>query len=420
MGRSLKRLAKKQAAAKLMANLANDQETYSIVTAHMKQEQDLQNPQQVAGNATAGPADLAGDIDRTYALTHTSFRLADPTTISKRKALAHSMSPVSPEGAYFARYLSIGAWAEKKELWDAVLQDENNLRKLFAQGRRDAVHEEIKNPFVGLVRPITRDVPVEIRSGAPLFAEEKEIPALFPVLHYNTSEIAMTDQTNFILNWRSLTDGSLHGLDWSNVFAAGGSILACLQPAATDNPREFFNSMYPSSDVDLFIYGLDEAGAKKKMNEIYKIICRNIPFETLAFRTANAVTVVSQYPYRHIQIVLRLYHSPSEVLAGFDVDACSVGFDGTDVWFTRRAHMALTSSVNTIDMSRRSPTYELRLAKYADRGLEVRVPGLDLLKVDPQIFARSFEKSKNAVDLFALNTSVQEHISQWRGNEQTI
>jgi hypothetical protein len=33
----------------------------------------------------------------------------------------------------------------------------------------------------------------------------------------------------------------------------------------------------------------------------------------------------AQYPFRHIQIVLRLYSSPAEVLTGFDVDACAVG-----------------------------------------------------------------------------------------------
>jgi hypothetical protein len=48
-------------------------------------------------------------------------------------------------------------------------------------------------------------------------------------------------------------------------------------------------------------------------------------------RSKNAITLVSQYPYRHIQIILRLYKSPAEILMGFDVDCCSVGFDGANV-----------------------------------------------------------------------------------------
>ena len=38
-----------------------------------------------------------------------------------------------------------------------------------------------------------------------------------------------------------------------------------------------------------------------------------------------------------VQIILRVYHSPSEVLCGFDVDPCCVGYDGTTVWALPRA-----------------------------------------------------------------------------------
>lgn len=38
-------------------------------------------------------------------------------------------------------------------------------------------------------------------------------------------------------------------------------------------------------------------------------------------------------------------------------------------------HAAL-GAANTVDMSRRSPTYETRLAKYAARGFSVEVPAL--------------------------------------------
>ena len=59
---------------------------------------------------------------------------------------------------------------------------------------------------------------------------------------------------------------------------------------------------------------------------------------------------------------------------GFDVDSCSVGFDGDRAWVTQRAHLALVTQTNPIDMTRRSPTYEMRLAKYASRGFEVMDP----------------------------------------------
>ncbi|CAG8735169.1 13693_t:CDS:2, partial [Rhizophagus irregularis] len=62
-------------------------------------------------------------------------------------------------------------------------------------------------------------------------------------------------------------------------------------------------------DINLFIYGLDEEAAKKKMEEIYENVCKAIPWE----------------------IILRLYNSPSEVLTGFDVDFYSVGTYRYDV-----------------------------------------------------------------------------------------
>ena len=163
-----------------------------------------------------------------------------------------------------------------------------------------------------------------------------------------------------------------------------------------------------------FIYGLNETAAKRKMESIYNRIIDAIPFEVKAFRTSHAVTIVSQYPYRHIQIVIRLYKSPSEVLTGFDVDPCAVGFNGQDVVCTRRAAASILTRVMTVDMSRRSPSYESRLAKYAERGYEIRVPSLDRRKIDPQLYERSFEKTQGlgkCVERIILSCSVI--LSEW-------
>lgn len=46
---------------------------------------------------------------------------------------------------------------------------------------------------------------------------------------------------------------------------------------------------------------------------MYKQIREAVPHLVVAFRTKNTVTLVSQYPYKHIQIILRLYRSTSEV-----------------------------------------------------------------------------------------------------------
>jgi len=53
-----------------------------------------------------------------------------------------------------------------------------------------------------------------------------------------------------------------------------------------------------------------------------------------------------------------------------------------------RAHRALTKGYNLIDSTRRSPSYEVRLAKYAQRGYQVLVPGLDRTRIDPTLFQK--------------------------------
>ncbi|RKP26202.1 hypothetical protein SYNPS1DRAFT_8157, partial [Syncephalis pseudoplumigaleata] len=158
---------------------------------------------------------------------------------------------------------------------------------------------------------------------------------------YKAGDLAVCHDSidQFRRNWRLFTENSLENLNWNNVFAAG-----------------------------------------------------SIPWEVSCVRSKNVVTLVSQYPYRHIQIVLRLYRSPAEILMGFDVDCCSVGYDGSRVWALPRAREAIVRRQNSVDMTRRSPSYEVRLAKYSKRGFEIRVPSLDRERINPTIYERSFEK----------------------------
>ena len=62
-----------------------------------------------------------------------------------------------------------------------------------------------------------------------------------------------------------------------------------------------------------------------------RVACCVSAKQIYAVRSLRTVTLVSEFPYRKIQIVLRLYKTLAEVLHGFDVDACSVGFDGHTV-----------------------------------------------------------------------------------------
>lgn len=95
--------------------------------------------------------------------------------------------------------------------------------------------------------------------------------------------------------------------------------------------------------------------------------------------------LLAQYPYRSIQIVLRLYSSPAEVLAGFDVDAPCCAYDGNRVWANPRAIISMMRQSNVVDVTRRSPSYEVRLTKYSSRGFEIYVPELKRGEIDPTV-----------------------------------
>ena len=146
--------------------------------------------------------------------------------------------------------------------------------------------------------------------------------------------------------------------------------------------KHFHEDTYPTSDIDLFLYGLTPSQAEKKMLTIYEAVRDSVPQDVTCVRTKHAVSIHSQYPYRPVQIILRLYSSPAEILAGFDVDAACCAFDGQRVWASPRAVVAMMRQSNTVDMTRRSPSYEVRLAKYAARGFEIHVPSLRREDID--------------------------------------
>jgi len=136
-------------------------------------------------------------------------------------------------------------------------------------------------------------------------------------------------------------------------------------------------------------------------------------------RTKNALTIVSHYPIRHVQIVLRLYNSVSEILTGFDVDCSCFVYDGDQVYGTPRAIAAFMTQSNIVDLSRRSPSYESRLSKYARRGFEVFCPGLDRSRINPTIFERSFKRTTGLARLLVLEqlpkpTDREEYFGQRR------
>jgi hypothetical protein len=88
------------------------------------------------------------------------------------------------------------------------------------------------------------------------------------------------------------------------------------------------SSKFKSSDIDIFLYGLTAEQAERKIEHILAVLGSSV--EEIN-RTQHCVSFVRRWPHRNVQVILRLYRSKGEILIGFDIDACAVGFDGAKV-----------------------------------------------------------------------------------------
>ncbi|KAH1375251.1 hypothetical protein KXW98_005362 [Aspergillus fumigatus] len=287
------------------------------------------------------------------------------------------------------------------------------LRKIYAQ---QPSHPAIANKLINLVPLFDGSGSADLRIRArDLASEPEELKAkyLMPLKDEDRkahgSPAVVSSFKQFQTNFNLFSESALSDLDWSNVVAAGSAVTTSLLPVPEEyrdskrGLREYYHQKFaPASDVDLFLYGLTEEQAIEKIKQIETRIKDSILAETSTIRTKNAITIVSQYPTRHVQIVLRIYKSIAEILTGFDVDCSCAAYDGSQVYLAPRAVGAFVTQINHVDLSRRSPSYENRLSKYARRGFEVFWPLLDRTRIDPTIFERSFTRTRGLARLLVL------------------
>lgn len=268
------------------------------------------------------------------------------------------------------------------------------VRKAFAQEPSNPV---LRNNHANLV-PVynsigSTNVSVRARNLNAESPETKEkylLPLKDQDRRLNGSPAVVPTLEEFQKNFSIFCEGALSDMDWSNVVVAGSAVVTSLLPVPEKYRgskralRQFYHEKSaPASDVDLFLYGLSEEQAIEKIRQIEWRIKNTILHETTTVRTKNTITIASQYPTRHIQIVLRIYKSVSEILTGFDVDCSCAAYDGRQVYVAPRALAAYITQTNQIDLTRRSPSYENRLSKYSHRGFEVFWPPLDRSRIDP-------------------------------------
>ncbi|KAI1386921.1 ankyrin [Hypoxylon trugodes] len=311
-----------------------------------------------------------------------------------------------------ANYIANRPETPMAELMEPYRAFEARLREIYAQQRNNPI---LDDPFLNCLPLFTKDT-LNIKTRARnLEAEtpsekEKYIMTLpSDRRRADGSPATVSSLKEFRHNFSIFSESSLAEMDWSNVVAAGSSVVNCLLPVPEQyrkskrSLRYYYHEKFcPASDVDLFLYGLDEEQAIEKIKDIETRIRDAILTEVTVVRTKNAITICSQYPTRHVQIVLRVYKSISEILTGFDIDCSCAAYDGKQVYCTPRALASYITQINPIDLSRRSPSYENRLSKYSHRNFEVYWSELDRSRVDPTIYERSFQMTLGLARLLVL------------------
>lgn len=177
------------------------------------------------------------------------------------------------------------------------------------------------------------------------------------------------------------------------VFVAGGAIFSILSGGKI-------------KDIDIFFY--DQGNLEERIKQLMGPMLKTAKqlfidarsHKTLFIRTKNSLTITTTG--QDFQIILRHYSTPSEIIHGFDVDSCCMGYDGKNIWFTQRALFALYNGYNTVNFERLSPSYEHRLAKYGTRGMAVRIPGFHRAKISNLSKLNRVFRSYKGLDILIL------------------
>ncbi|KAJ7638272.1 hypothetical protein FB45DRAFT_1023077 [Roridomyces roridus] len=335
----------------------------------------------------------------------------------------HSDSTLAPDLRLFVswvRALQSGsrAYDELTDILSAWMVYETHLRVCYAT---EPNNPSVANLYAGLLVVFLLDTAFRRIYGRPHDIRRLHLfplPATRRLQDGTPSIVHSIDQ--FRNNFRLFTHGVLAHMDWTNVFAAGGSITACLRTRHVSPEDIGAGRWLPGSDVDLFVWGMTALEAQLKITHIYLALNRALPDTLIAcVRTKYTVSFYLPYPMRTVQVVLRLYDSPGQVLAGFDIDAVCAGFDGNEVLASPRAIVSWVRQANTIDVTRRSPTYETRLVKYAGREFEIFVPGLRRDDIHPDVWGARLSNLRGLALLLRLESRWANRLAAGRNVDPT-
>eukprot|EP00746_Dinoflagellata_sp_MGD_P167890 gnl/MRDRNA2_/MRDRNA2_98856_c0_seq1.p1 gnl/MRDRNA2_/MRDRNA2_98856_c0~~gnl/MRDRNA2_/MRDRNA2_98856_c0_seq1.p1 ORF type:complete len:1265 (+),score=232.74 gnl/MRDRNA2_/MRDRNA2_98856_c0_seq1:84-3878(+) len=133
-------------------------------------------------------------------------------------------------------------------------------------------------------------------------------------------------------------------------------------------------------DIDIFFSGSSKEDAAEEIATVYQALKSAIRRQSshgppedvmhVSVRTPNSVTLCPKFPYRHVQLVLRIAEHFSEHLAFADLDCTALCYDGCNVWAAPRAKRAFETGYNLVSNHMLTTRKDCvsRIAKYGQRG----------------------------------------------------
>mmetsp|Transcript_4955 Transcript_4955/g.15657 ORF Transcript_4955/g.15657 Transcript_4955/m.15657 type:complete len:448 (-) Transcript_4955:133-1476(-) len=191
---------------------------------------------------------------------------------------------------------------------------------------------------------------------------------------------ATNGRDTFMARWNALTAGVLDGWPfWANTIVVGGAVVACLCPSQrTDVDSDDDKCAVDATavtDIDLIFYGVTDEGAARLRAQLvehaYQFAAERAVGVAVLFTSRTMTIVFDSSTVPRLQVAFGRWSSRVDALQTADVDCCCAGFDGTTALLTARAALAWCTRSNVAFAARHevrgSPTYEMRLWKYAQR-----------------------------------------------------
>lgn len=205
---------------------------------------------------------------------------------------------------------------------------------------------------------------------------------LVPALKCSAGQPSVATQETFLRRFQARTGGVFTGVDWTNLCAIGGMMLACL--VADDGD---FRKGFAETDVDIYVVGLSGsafvARIARFVEEVYAAANAR-GFDVVVLRTPCTITLSLHCPYSeplpNVQIIMSPFSTTRHLLETTDIDCTGFGFNGERLLSTRWAreavaHRRVMARPEKYDIRGEWST-ESRLLKYAMRGFRVVDPGL--------------------------------------------